>query len=151
MDVAEPISEKRVEEIFNLADEIIRAPSRFTKDFVVQELGRGVAELAGATERARAELEQLRAEARPEWRIEFDVWHGTDGPTFSREPSARNWLHSYRDNNPGKNDARLQQRYRSDWANVEQQPENSKTSCAFPDCGHPDHQREQQPEDGDRG
>lgn len=54
--MAEPISDARVEEIFNLADEIIRAPSRFTKGFVIQELGRGVAELAGATKRARAEL-----------------------------------------------------------------------------------------------
>lgn len=58
----EPVSNERVEERFRLADEILRAPSRFTKDFVVNELGQAVAELAGATERARAELRALLAE-----------------------------------------------------------------------------------------
>lgn len=65
--MAESISDARVEEIFNLADEIVRAPARFTKDFVVQELGRGIAELAGAVERARKQLAAIA-----DYRIEAD-------------------------------------------------------------------------------
>lgn len=57
----EQVTDKRVEELFNLADEILRAPSRFTKDFVVNELGQAVAELVGAVERARADAARCQA------------------------------------------------------------------------------------------
>lgn len=57
----EHVTDERVEELFNLADEILRAPSRFTKDFIVNELGQAVAELAGAVERSRAVETRLRA------------------------------------------------------------------------------------------
>lgn len=57
----EHVTDERVEELFNLADEILRAPSRFTKDFIVNELGQAVAELAGAVERSRAVEAKLRA------------------------------------------------------------------------------------------
>lgn len=58
---SEWIGPDRVEQIFTLADEILRAPSRFTKAYVVEHLAAGVADLSGALDRARAELEQLRA------------------------------------------------------------------------------------------
>lgn len=57
----EPVSNERVEELFNLADEILRAPSRFEKGFIVNELGQAVAELVGAVERSRAVETKLRA------------------------------------------------------------------------------------------
>lgn len=56
---ADHVTDERVTQLFNLADEIIKAPSRFTKDFVVMELGQAVAELAGSVERARADVRQL--------------------------------------------------------------------------------------------
>jgi len=113
----EPISDKRVEEIFNLADEIIRAPSRFTKDFVVQELGRGVAELAGAVERARARLAETgEVEMEPgRWRRirrpDGSLWMETsDGDEAQAEAEKTGWP--------------LERQYigtRTEWREVEQE------------------------------
>lgn len=67
--MAEPTPEwigpERVEQIFTLADEILRAPARFTKAFVVENFAAGVADLAGRIDRYAAELAAAneRAEA----------------------------------------------------------------------------------------
>lgn len=80
---ADHVTDERVTQLFNLADEIIRAPSRFTKDFVVMELGKAVAELAGAVERARANVAELEAERSVEW---ANHWRSDTGIDYYNGP-----------------------------------------------------------------
>lgn len=53
-DYHERIGAERVEQLFSLAEEIRRAPSRFTKDFVVENLADGIFDLCGLIDRLRA-------------------------------------------------------------------------------------------------
>lgn len=69
------IGPDRVEQIFALADEILRAPSRFAKDFVVENLAAGVSDLAGRIDRLRAELAAANERA-DEAEAKETYWHG---------------------------------------------------------------------------
>lgn len=52
----EHITNDQIEALFNLADEIVRAPSRFDKKFIIENLALGVADLCGVVERLGARL-----------------------------------------------------------------------------------------------
>ena len=49
----------QIEALFNLADEIVRAPSRFDKKFIIENVALGVADLCGVIERLGARLAEF--------------------------------------------------------------------------------------------
>lgn len=66
MGVSEHITDEQIEQLSALADEIVRAPSRFEKRFVVETMGLGVADLCGVIDRLRAQLAAI-GETEVEW------------------------------------------------------------------------------------
>jgi len=55
----EDLTVDQIEALFNLADEIVRAPSRFDKKFIIENVALGVADLCGVIERLGARLAEF--------------------------------------------------------------------------------------------